>query len=304
MTERIKQISEILRRATSISGKYQFEHILPSKAAIPFFEKANEMLNQALLDFPNSTHFYRMKSQVKTYTMDYKEAISLLEKAIELEGNQKDKVLLMELNNHKDIVKPNPKIKQSKGKVAGKEMPYFKYHPNPVETGVFESDNELECDCCGKETPIYYTGPFYSVKEVEALCPWCIASGKAAKKFEGEFQDYSSIEGISADPSLSDTIGYKKENIKELIERTPAYCSWQQGYWLGHCDDLCAFVDYVGWAEIEDKLDEFADLDGDCEKFGLLREDLPKYLRNNGSCQGYLFQCLTCKKYRLYLDFD
>lgn len=303
MVDRIQEISKALVQATDKSQKFPFEHILPAMISEPMFEKTDVMLTQAIADFPDCAHFYRMKSQLKTYTMDYNEAISLLDKAIELEGKQKDKVLRIELAEHKDIVKPQRKIKKTKG-TANKELPYFKYHPNPIETGVFESDSVAICNCCGKEAQIYYTGPFYSEEDIEALCPWCIASGKAAKKFKGEFQDYASIEGISADPSQPNAIYYTKESLKEVTERTPAYNSWQQGVWLGHCGDLCAFAGYVGWTEIEDKLEQFIDLESDCREFGLQREDLPKALKNNGSCQGYLFQCLTCKKYRLYFDFD
>ncbi|NDV93907.1 hypothetical protein D0T84_03105 [Dysgonomonas sp. 521] len=205
---------------------------------------------------------------------------------------------------HKDVKKPIQKISTGTKKVKERELPYFKYHPDPIETGAFESDQTVECDCCGKETPIYYTGPFFSVEDIEALCPWCISSGKAAKKFKGDFQDYSSIEGIAVTPGDADTINYTKEAIEELTERTPGYRGWQQEHWLGHCNDLCAFVGYVGWQEIEDKLHQFADLEGDCNNLHMKIEDLPKYLRNNGSCQGYLFQCLHCKKYRLYFDFD
>lgn len=304
MINKIKEISNLLSIAISKSNKFWFEHILPSKMSLMYFEQADLLLDEAIMKYPNSAHFYRMKSQLKSYTMDYTESINLLETAIVMENKQKDKDFLVELMQHKDVKKPVQKISLSTRKVKGRELPYFKYHPNPIETGVFKSDQTVECDCCGEETPVYYTGPFFSVEDIEALCPWCISLGKAAEKFEGDFQDYSSIEGVAITPGDKNTINYTKEAIQELTERTPGYVGWQQEYWLGHCDDLCAFVGYVGWQEIEDKLEQFVDLETDCSECGLKKEDLPKYLRNNGSCQGYLFQCLHCKKYRLYFDFD
>lgn len=27
-------------------------------------------------------------------------------------------------------------------------LPQFKYHPKPLETGAFEQDKTVECDCC------------------------------------------------------------------------------------------------------------------------------------------------------------
>lgn len=64
-----------------------------------------------------------------------------------------------------------------------KELPFFKYYPDPLKTGEFETDETVTCECCGKETDVYYTGPFYSVEDIEYLCPECIANGKASKKY-------------------------------------------------------------------------------------------------------------------------
>ena len=43
-----------------------------------------------------------------------------------------------------------------------KELPFFKYHPNPLKTGTFETDKTVICDCCGKETDIYYSCLLYT----------------------------------------------------------------------------------------------------------------------------------------------
>lgn len=61
----------------------------------------------------------------------------------------------------------------------------FRYHPDPLKTGAFLNDKTVTCDCCGKQTDVYYTNPFYSAADVNNLCPECIASGAAAKKFKG-----------------------------------------------------------------------------------------------------------------------
>lgn len=31
-------------------------------------------------------------------------------------------------------------------------LPQFKYHPKPLETGAFEQDKTVECDCCEQQT--------------------------------------------------------------------------------------------------------------------------------------------------------
>ncbi|HIB6870302.1 TPA: CbrC family protein [Escherichia coli] len=132
-------------------------------------------------------------------------------------------------------------------------LPQFKYHPKPLETGAFEQDKTVECDCCEQQTSVYYSGPFYCVDEVEHLCPWCIADGSAAEKFAGSFQDDASIEGVEFE--------YDEE-------------------------------------------DEFANLEEDCENFGIRNSDLAKCLQKGGDCQGYLFRCLHCGKLRLWGDFS
>lgn len=167
----------------------------------------------------------------------------------------------------------------------------FKYHPDPLKTGAFMNDKTVKCDCCGKQTDVYYTGPFYAEEDVENLCPDCIASGAAAEKFDGEFQD----------PVSTDKVKDKKA-LDELILRTPGYCGWQQEYWLAHCDDYCAFLGYYDWAALEKEgvakeIEETYREDVCMISF----EDAREYIQNN---ECYLFKCLHCGKHFIYLDFD
>lgn len=168
-------------------------------------------------------------------------------------------------------------------------LPHFKYHPNPLATGAFEELEEpVICSCCEKPTHIAYETPFYSVEDIQVFCPNCIASGAAAEKFDGEFQDECSVDDVSDEAKLD-----------ELIHRTPGYCGWQQEYWRAHCDDFCAFVGYVGYRElkqmgiVEDVLDDLK----------LELSDI-KHMKNGGSQQGYLFQCIHCGKYLICMDYD
>lgn len=167
----------------------------------------------------------------------------------------------------------------------------FKYHPDPLKTRAFRNDKKMTCGCCGKKTGIYYTGPFYSIENVDCLCPDCIASGAAAEKFDGEFQDEMSTDQVS-DPQKTD----------ELIHCTPGYCGWQQEYWLAHCDDYCAFLGYYTWTQLEEtgiaKEIEETYREDICM---LDLSDAKDYLLNN---EGYLFKCLHCGKHYIYFDFD
>ncbi len=172
-------------------------------------------------------------------------------------------------------------------------LPVFKYNPDPLKARVIER-NKTICPVCGEEREYVYVGPFYSVEDVEGICPWCIHDGSAANNYSGEFLDISSCEQVE-----------KAEYIDELIHRTPGYFGWQQEKWLSHCGDFCAFIDYVGWKEIKDMANELKD-DVETVKRNkrLSQEEFERTLVNKGYHQGYLFRCLKCGKHRLTTDWD
>lgn len=171
-------------------------------------------------------------------------------------------------------------------------VPMFKYHPEPIKTGAFKTDKIVVCESCGKKTGTYYNGPFYAADEIEYLCSECISNGAASKKFDGEFHDAASCDKVE-----------NNEYLNELCQHTPGYHSWQQGYWLAHCGDFCAFIGYVGWKEIID-LGIEEQIEKDYKENGDMEVEVIKQCVNNGHLQGYLFQCLKCSQYRLYVDCD
>ena len=178
-------------------------------------------------------------------------------------------------------------------KLKSLDLPFFKYHPNPLATGAFtQAQYAVVCDCCGCSTHIYYDGPFYAIDDINYLCPNCIASGAAAKKFDGDFQDDGCLE-----PKVLDA-----EKVDELIHRTPGYSGWQQEYWRSHCGDFCAFIGYVGAAELKalGVLDEVLDDPQWSEE----EKDLIKTSVNGGSLQCYLFKCLHCGKHMVWMDCE
>lgn len=172
------------------------------------------------------------------------------------------------------------------------EKVMFKYHPNIYDLDIFFKAQEGKypvCECCGRETEYSYEG-IYAVEEVNCLCPECIASGRAAEKYDGTF-----IQGAD-DEKVSDP-----EKQRELYERTPGYHSWQGEEWLACCNDYCAFIGYTDM----DKLNEMGIADEVLDKFD---EDTAEFIRNamteNGRIYGYLFRCLHCGKYYLGTDAD
>lgn len=168
-------------------------------------------------------------------------------------------------------------------------LPFFKYHPN-----IYNSEKVIDgvnfdegvCQCCGNKTDVYVSS-MYCREDIECICMECVASGKAADKFNGEFiQD--------AEEELD---GEKRD---ELFLRTPGYCSWQGEYWLTCCDDYCEYLGDVGYEQLKEMDLEYL-IDEYKEREGLEFDN--EILAAGGSMAGYLFRCLHCGKYRLWVDY-
>ena len=126
---------------------------------------------------------------------------------------------------------------------------------------------------------------------MENICPTCIANGEAARKYDASFIQGAEWEG---EPD--------KEKEEELFCRTPGYISWQGEYWLSCCDDYCAYLGTAGTKELKamDIADEVFEEYAARDEF----EDVEEYLVKDGSLCGYLFHCLHCGKYHLWVDAD
>lgn len=172
-----------------------------------------------------------------------------------------------------------------------KDIPPFRYHPDPIGTNAFEEGEPQICPCCGRESDIYYAFMPYCIDNVEHLCPICISNGKAAKKYDATF-----VQGAEV------IVGFDKEKDDELFRRTPGYVSWQGEYWLSCCNDYCAYLGTVGTRELKamDIADEVLREYAARSEF----EDIEEYLIKDGPLCGYLFQCLHCGKYHIWVDED
>lgn len=172
-----------------------------------------------------------------------------------------------------------------------KDLPFFKYHPDPLETGSFEEGEEKICPCCGNKSKVYYSSFPYCSENVEYICPTCISNGEAARKFDAEFVQNAEWHGDN-----------DKEKDDELFRRTPGYLSWQGEHWLSCCDDYCAYMGTVGTRELKamDIDDEVISEYEERDEFA----DVEEYLVKDGPMCGYLFKCIHCGKYHLWVDAD
>ena len=165
----------------------------------------------------------------------------------------------------------------------------FKYHPNLYNDDVLVR-NEGICNCCGN-TVSEYIETAYSKMDLDCICLSCVHDGSAAEKFDAEFvQDAEDI--------------FDQEKREELFKRTPGYVSWQGEYWLACCGDYCAYLGTVGIKELEELgikdevLNDYASKIYMPYPLDLINDNLYK----DGDFTGYLFRCLHCGKYRIYID--
>lgn len=174
-------------------------------------------------------------------------------------------------------------------------LPEFRYHPDPLATGNIKP-SEAVCRCCGQTRGYIYTGPVYAIEELdEAICPWCIADGSAAEKFDATFADSHPLTNVG----LSDEI------VEAVTRRTPGYTSWQQEDWLACCDDACEFHGDASRAEVRalngEPLDELlTKLEWSASDW----PDIAEGYEPGGDPAVYKFICRHCKRHHYGLDYS
>jgi uncharacterized protein CbrC (UPF0167 family) len=179
------------------------------------------------------------------------------------------------------------------------ELPFFKYHPDPLQTGSIRP-SENECVCCKQVKGYVYVVPVYALKEyLDCICPWCIADGNAHKNLNVAFTDPLGIGGFGRWEKVNKSV------IDEVTFQTPGFPSWRSENWFTHCGDAGAFLGAVGYKELK----EYGD-----DAIEVIRENsfVPeaewneyfKLLDKDGSPVAFLFKCLHCSIYGGYIDVD
>ena len=185
------------------------------------------------------------------------------------------------------------------------KLPHFKYHPNAYKANsygnaVIEAKDGI-CACCEKSRGFIYSGSVYCEATVESLCPWCIADGSGAKKFNASFQSY--IETLEDETQASIILSIEK--IDEVMRRTPGYVSWQGTNWLTHCNDCCAFMGDLQEGEYLQLPQATRDLfRQEHSHLDWLSDTEINELPPAHDIAIYQFQCLHCNFVRLYCDMS
>ncbi|MFC8430310.1 CbrC family protein [Streptomyces sp. NPDC057253] len=167
-------------------------------------------------------------------------------------------------------------------------LPSFPYHPSPVATGSV-APSDAPCVCCGQERGWVYTGPVHSADAPDSgICPYCVAFGKAAERYDATFTD-----GIEGD--------VPEDVVTAILRRTPGFRTWQSPTWLTHCGDGAAFLGAAGAKELDRYPDAVDHLRRQWPEDGF--DDFLAALDKDGRPTAYLFRCRHCATHLAYADF-
>ncbi|WP_169949383.1 CbrC family protein [Microbispora sp. H11081] len=173
-------------------------------------------------------------------------------------------------------------------------LPGFAYHPDPLATGSVKV-SESTCVYCGEARGYTYVGPVFCAESLgNRPCPWCIADGSFAARYEAEFTDLYDV------PST-----VSMETIEIISRRTPGFSSWQDGRWLFHCGDGAAFLGPVGARELAAFPDATEMLRHEASEGWPPNhvEDFITALDKDGDPTAYLFRCRKCGTHLAYADY-
>ena len=177
-------------------------------------------------------------------------------------------------------------------------LPTFRYHPDPIATGSIVRSSAV-CRCCTRARGYIYTGPVYSPEGGldDALCPWCIADGSAARRFGASFTDEAGVGDYGSWEAVPASV------VTEIAERTPAFTGWQQGRWWTHCGDGAAYLGPAGRAELTGNWTAaLPAIQADVGYEGAEWDEYLELLDSIGSPTAYVFRCLHCGQLGGYSD--
>ena len=172
-------------------------------------------------------------------------------------------------------------------------LPSFRYYADPVGEGVFVR-SDATCDACGRARGWLADCVLYSAEvDGPAICPWCVADGTAARKWDGTFNEV--FEAIATARS------------QEVCERTPGITTWQDWDWPCHCDDAMRYLGRPGEAELRARPAALENLLVNLRQYawGTDEEQVAGFLGGlGGSVVAYHFGSLHCGADTVVWDSD
>ncbi|WP_349253973.1 CbrC family protein [Streptomyces sp. BPTC-684] len=139
-------------------------------------------------------------------------------------------------------------------------------------------------------------GPVYAAEDLAGrLCPWCIADGTAAERFDAHF---------TAGTCLGDDVPLAV--LATVDRRTPGFSAWQEPQWFFHCGDGTAFLGPAGTVELTAHPEALDMLRREAVSRGWPADQVEHFLGSpdeDGEATAYLFRCRICAAHLAYTDF-
>ena len=89
MSKSLKELQQVLLQGQKLSMQGSLDRRMPNKKSIPFFLESRKGLKEYVILNPTDSMGWRLLSQVEESLLNYPEALSSLEKSIELGGKDK-----------------------------------------------------------------------------------------------------------------------------------------------------------------------------------------------------------------------
>lgn len=114
------------------------------------------------------------------------------------------------------------------------ELPTFPFRRDAADA--FEP-SDLVCQCCNQARGFINTGsPTYSPVGVDLLCPWCIADGSAAEKFQAQFFDAEFCDDDGQ------TVNLPGDWQRAVFGQTPGFATYNPIGWWVHCGEPAEYL--------------------------------------------------------------
>lgn len=114
-------------------------------------------------------------------------------------------------------------------------LPQFPYHRDPIASGSIKETGAV-CECCGKARGAMFKGVVYAADAPDVLCPWCIADGLAAEKYDASFFD-----AYFCDDAMNE-VKMPVEVHRQVFSETIGFATFNPIGWWVHCGEPAEYV--------------------------------------------------------------
>jgi uncharacterized protein CbrC (UPF0167 family) len=173
-------------------------------------------------------------------------------------------------------------------------LPVFRHYPDPVSDETFRRSHAV-CSACERARGWIAQSILYSATKPDEtqVCPWCIADGTAAARWDGTFNE--------VEPGVS------PERADVVERRTPNFPTWQDWAWAAHCGEPAVYLGQPRAGELRRYPDACDDLRAQVRDYDWPSEQVEELIDTmdpEGSAVAYLFHCSVCDTHLARWDLD